>query len=428
MPGVREILGRIGGSVMAAAFASAVGWLIASEAPPHSSPPATWPYWLCAGMFVIGSLMFAGARGWLDQPLWWLHLPVTSREPSPVAIAAATPTATYEGIILELVDQVWELWRGKAWIADMSVKIKNDTAPARVVKLTGYGLVSDPGPLWVQRPRLTQDEVDALLKERQSRNPHHAHIDLKPGESRVIRVVSDAFLPYPAGEGRPYCEFVVTGGEGNAYTLPITALTPDLQGSGHPSELMRLRNLAMEGQGRRKEIQARAASGEAQPGPDQSMRYESWVTRAARGLKPWPDLHAQFQKDRTAASDRDPAQFAQRTELLEDMLRDLDDRPRRDAELLAQVRSLLAEGRSRQGELDRVPTGTVPSGLLEHVEGWEANVRRALDSRPDLCARFDGAPFVPTQDTAGRLSNQLKARLGALEVIERELTNEPDQG
>ena len=67
VPGVRDILGRIGGGLMAVAFASALGWLIASEAPSHSFPPPTWPYWLCGGMFVAGALIFAGARGWLSQ-------------------------------------------------------------------------------------------------------------------------------------------------------------------------------------------------------------------------------------------------------------------------------------------------------------------------------------------------------------------------
>jgi hypothetical protein len=71
--------------------------------------------------------------------------------------------------------------------------------------------------------------------------------------------------------------------------------------------------------------------------------------------------------------------------------------------------------------LDRAPTGTVPPGLPEHVEGWETNVRRTLASRLDLCARFDRAPFVTTQDIPGTLSNRLRERLGMLEAIEREL-------
>ena len=47
---------------MAAAFGSAVGWLIASEAPSHASPPARWPYWLCGLMFFVGALVYMGAN------------------------------------------------------------------------------------------------------------------------------------------------------------------------------------------------------------------------------------------------------------------------------------------------------------------------------------------------------------------------------
>jgi hypothetical protein len=245
-------------------------------------------------------------------------------------------------------------------------------------------------------------------------------MDLKPRESRVIRVVSHAALPYPAQEGRPYCEFVVTDAEDNEYTLPLTATASP--GSGNRPALMRLHNLAMRGRVLREEIQGAGRDSNPPSDPDQrSQEYEYWVTKVAQTLKPWPDLREQFQVGRTAATDRDPALFVERTELLETMLHNLDDHRRQDAELLTQVRSLLAEGRSRQGELDRAPTGTVPPGLPEHVEGWETNVRRTLASRLDLCALFDRAPFATTQDIPGTLSNRLRERLRMLEAMEGEL-------
>lgn len=107
-----------------------------------------------------------------------------------------------------------------ALIAEVQVRVTNNTTPGRVITLMRPDLESDPGPLWAQRPRLAPEEVSALFHEIMSRSPLNPHIDLKPGESRVIRVVSDAFLPYPAGDGRPYCEFVVTNAEGITYTLP----------------------------------------------------------------------------------------------------------------------------------------------------------------------------------------------------------------
>ena len=70
---IGDPLGRMGGGLMAAAFASAVGWLIASEGPSHACPPATWPYWLCGGIFAVGALMFAGAQGWLNGLFRHLH-------------------------------------------------------------------------------------------------------------------------------------------------------------------------------------------------------------------------------------------------------------------------------------------------------------------------------------------------------------------
>jgi hypothetical protein len=183
-------------------------------------------------MFVIGSLMFAGARGWLDRPLGWLHLPRTSHDLPPVVIAAAKPIAIHDGIKLELINDKWERM-GRAWIAEVQVRITNDTSPGRVIRLMRPDLESDPGPSWAERPRLSQDELVAIRDAILSRSPLNPHMDLKPRESRIIRVVSHAALPYPAQEGRPYCEFVVTDAEDNEYMLPLTATGSPGSGNGN---------------------------------------------------------------------------------------------------------------------------------------------------------------------------------------------------
>jgi hypothetical protein len=71
----RDHLGKTGGALMAAAFASAVGYLIASNTgtptpstkkPPTPVPgPPLWPYALCGAMFVVGLILYGAAHGWL---------------------------------------------------------------------------------------------------------------------------------------------------------------------------------------------------------------------------------------------------------------------------------------------------------------------------------------------------------------------------
>jgi hypothetical protein len=366
---------------------------------------------------------------------WRSRTEAKRRRPDP-----AKPSVSYEGFTLELADaSKWELWQGRALIAEVQVRVTNNT-PGRVITLMSPDLESDPGPFWAERPRLAPEEVRALFDEIVSRSPMNPHMDLKPGESRVIRVVSDAFLPYPAGEGRPYCEFMVTNAEGAVYALPIPTGSPD---GGHMPELMRLRNLAMNGRLLREQIQGRKAdTAVTMADPDEARRYQYWMTRVASALRPWPELQAQFQAGRAAATDRDPAWVAQRTDLLEEMLRTLDGHPRPDAlhtplpnprdlpstsqqrSALAHVRRCLDEGRSLQADLDRAPPPTVPPGLPDRLEGWEMTVRAGLESIPDQCARFEAAKFVRTQDVPAQLSNRLRARLLALETIEQELREE----
>jgi hypothetical protein len=239
------------------------------------------------------------------------------RRPDP-----AKPSATYEGIELELVDEHWELWQGWAWLADIQVRITN-TTPGRVIRLIRFDLESDPGRSWAERPRPTPEQVTAIFNETLSREPLNPHMDLKPRESRVIRVVRHASLPYPDRESKPYSEFVVTDAEDKTYALPLVT-AQDSSCSGHLPDLMRLRNVAMDGWGLRERIQEREGSDSTPSDPDQASRYEAWMNRAGRALKPWPDLHAQFQAGRTAATDRNSAWVAQRMELLEEMLQALE--------------------------------------------------------------------------------------------------------
>lgn len=244
------------------------------------------------------------------------------RSVGPAGPAPVKPSAAQDGIKLQLADDRWQLWQGWAWIADIQVMITN-TASSRVVTLTRFDLESDPGRFWADRPRPTPEEVTALVHETINREPLNPHMDLKPGESRIIRVVRHAALPYPAREGKPYCEFVVTDAEGKIHALPLTAHLPP--GSCHLPDLMRLRNLAMEGRVLREHIQNQAGSNGMPPGPDQTGRYEAWLNRTGRALKPWPGVQAEFQAHRTATTDRDAARLAQRTQMLEEILQALEE-------------------------------------------------------------------------------------------------------
>src|SRR5258708_36018833 len=96
-------------------------------------------------------------------------------------------------------------------------------------------------------------------------------MDLKPRESRVIRVVRHASRPYPDRESKPYSEFVVTDAEDKTYALPL-ATAQDSSCSGHLPDLMRLRNVAMDGGGLRERVQARQGSDRAPANRDQPCR------------------------------------------------------------------------------------------------------------------------------------------------------------
>lgn len=254
---------------------------------------------------------------------WW---PVHRLRTRP---AQAKPSAVHDGIKLDSVDDRWELWRSCAWIAEVRVMVTNITA-SQVIRLTRFDLESDPGPLWAERPELEPQELISLRDELATRWPLNPQMDLRPGESRLITVVSDAFLPYPAGEGRPYCEFVVADAEGKPYPLPVSLGGSQTAGQYLP-ERMRLRNLAMQGRLLRTLIRDRNADARAfLADASERRRHEYWMTRVARALRPWPESQAQFQAGRTAVTDGDATFIIQRTEQLEEILRALDGRRRQD--------------------------------------------------------------------------------------------------
>jgi hypothetical protein len=133
---------------------------------------------------------------------------------------------------LTLEDEDWELWQGLAWIAAVKVRLTNVTAD-QVIRLERFYLESDPGD--GDRPRLTQAQVDGLLDETLRRGDRIAHlkrIDLHPGDSTSGWWVQSAFLPYPAGAGRPRCVFKVTDGVGDTYELEIPARAPQVRRMG----------------------------------------------------------------------------------------------------------------------------------------------------------------------------------------------------
>jgi hypothetical protein len=208
---VRDILGRIGGSVMAAAFASAVGWLITSEAPSHTSPPPTWPYWLCGGMFVVGALMFAGARGWLG----WLSRRFRRLPP----------------LVPTVEDEDWFLFRQAGYVCGLLIKIKNTTGQR--VTVVSYGIGMD----WPSNP---DDAPAAFSAENDRVLSEQARIRREGGRYDPLLTAQPATIPprsevsgwlvthsaRPSTGGRPRCIIQVTDSFGNKYRKVIEQRDP----------------------------------------------------------------------------------------------------------------------------------------------------------------------------------------------------------
>jgi hypothetical protein len=192
--------------------------------------------------------------------------------------------------------------------------------------LTSFELESDPGPSWSERPRLTQEQVDALSREMMSRieayGPAQLHqMDLQPGDSRTGWLASHAYLPYPARKGKPYCEFTVTDDEGETYTLPIPGQGP--HASAPPHGLLRLRSRAIEG----RRMRERLLGDGTEPVPDDELiRFQAWAVKVTDALESQPDNLAQFQRTLTPATEPDAAHIQDSIETLEEIVRTLEDR------------------------------------------------------------------------------------------------------
>jgi hypothetical protein len=141
---------------------------------------------------------------------------------------------------LDLLDEDWDLWQGCAWIAAIKVRITNTTG--QVIRLAAFDLESDPGT--AERPKLTQEQVNALFHELMRRRDAYgsAHLhrtDLQPGDSTSGWFVHEAYLPFPARAGRPRCAFKVTDGVGDIYELEIPAREPQLRRMEPQDDLFR---------------------------------------------------------------------------------------------------------------------------------------------------------------------------------------------
>lgn len=283
---------------------------------PSKTPHSVWANaWFDVGFgFVILGLLI-GAAG------FYLHFR-RERQAEPIPVSPAKPSATYEALKLELEDARWTLWRRAAWLTDIQVRITN-TAPNRVIKLISFELESDPGTSWDERPRLTQEQVDALFHEMERHleayGPAHLHqMDPQPGDSKLGWLASHAYLPYPARKGKPYCEFTVTDDEGETYTLPIPG--QGTHACAPPHGLLRLRNRAIEG----RRMRERLPAGGREPAPDELRRFEGWTVKVADALESQPDYLAQFQRTLPSARELDSAEIEHSTETLEEIVRTLE--------------------------------------------------------------------------------------------------------
>jgi hypothetical protein len=132
---------------------------------------------------------------------------------------------------MTLEEEKWDMWQGVAWIAAVKVRITN-TATNQVIRLERFNLESEPGP--GERPKLTQDQVNALFHEVMKRgdaygSSHLRRVDLQPDDSTSGWLVREAYLPFPARAGRPRCTFAVTDGVGDTYELEIPAREPQVR-------------------------------------------------------------------------------------------------------------------------------------------------------------------------------------------------------
>ena len=195
-----------------------------------------------------------------------------------------------------------------------------------MIELTSFELVSDPGPTWEDRPKLTQEQVVALFHETGRRGEaygpaHLRQMGLQPGDSRLGWLASHAYLPYPARKGKPYCEFTVTDDEGETFILPIPGQGP--HACAPPHGLLRLRNRAIEGL----RLRERLLAGGSEPVPDDELgRFAGWTVKVADALESQPDYLAQFQRTLPSAAEPDSAGIEHSTETLEEIVRALEGR------------------------------------------------------------------------------------------------------
>jgi hypothetical protein len=316
MPGVADGTGNfIAWTAAVSAVSATFAGIVASRA---STPLSQNPWFiLCLVIACVSFLalfLVAPRSAWT---LWLRRRAAKHPVQPPERISAET------GIKLELLDAKWKLWRRASWLTDIQVRITN-TTPDRVISLTKFELESDPGRSWDERPKLTQEQVDALFNEMMSRLEAHgrAHLhemDLQPGDSRAGWLATHAYLPYPARKGKPYCEFMVTDNEGETYTLPIPGQGPHT--SAPPRGLLQLRNCAVEG----RRMRERLLGGDASADADREWRFEAWTIKVADALEPWPDLQSQFRRAVPATAERTDTQMVECTETFEVRLRALEE-------------------------------------------------------------------------------------------------------
>jgi hypothetical protein len=111
------------------------------------------------------------------------------------------------------------LWRGRAWIAAVKVRITNTSD--KMLQLVQFELISDPGISWTKR-----QNVGLIREVMRLSNAYDRSIltrtDLDAGDSTSGWLVRPVDLPH-SGAGRPRCLFRMTDGVGDKYELVIPA-------------------------------------------------------------------------------------------------------------------------------------------------------------------------------------------------------------
>jgi hypothetical protein len=215
LPGVRDQLGKLGGSLIILGAGAALAYFITSRAVGQPSPPLKWPVWpyyLCGAMFVVGGLLYSAAHGWLS---WFRH-----KGPA---------------LVVKILDDTeFENWRRIALIAALHVQVENTTD--KPILVSGYAYTCDSGGVAPWDSEVTADEAISVRREISRREEAQQYGLPLRSFKRIIagQTISGWLLTpmnRPPAGGTPACTIIVRDDVGNQYRAALPARTPKVYDS-----------------------------------------------------------------------------------------------------------------------------------------------------------------------------------------------------